>query len=75
MNKNPWVKIADTSPMHRVPLEWFHEYSENVFSGELFSYDGKYVRISMRHFYYEEALHEFSHWRLPSENPTEELKT
>lgn len=71
--ENDWQEISKVYPPHREPLEWWDDYGEQVVSGELCQYDGKYVRVSMRHWYVQESLSEFTHWRRRSRSPSGEI--
>jgi len=61
---NGWIEITrETMPKPGEEVLWLYEYGEVPFPGEYFCYDGRYVRIKMRHWYIEESLMEFTHWR------------
>ena len=72
-NEDSWKDITVESPPYRTELEWWDDYSERVFSGELYQYDGKYVRVGMRHWHMEIPLYDFTHWRKRSRNPAGEI--
>ena len=65
MNPHPWVSFLDQRPPTLEQIEVWDDYEEQVLSGEYVHYDGRWIRIKMRHWYIEESVLGFSHWRLP----------
>lgn len=66
------IAISDRMPTKEErerPILWFHDYALEWFPGEFHCYDGKYIRIAMRHWYQEESLYEFTHWMFAPDEP------
>jgi len=72
-NENEWKEISKIPPPRRVMIELWDDYGEQVISAEVYHYDGTYARISMRHWYIEESLMSFTHWRERSRSPSGEV--
>lgn len=72
-DENEWKDLKVELPPARTTVEFWDDYGEQVLTGEYYHYDGKHVAIKMRHWWHEEPLYDFTHWRKRSRGPSGEI--
>ena len=69
-----WIDIGERSPTKEEReygnILWWNSKEYRAYSGDYYSYDGKYIRVCGRHWSIDLPLSEFTHWAIIHEPTT-----